>query len=68
MLWLRFFPRQDMAMIMSGLEQAFSFFGGVPVELLFDQMRSVATQDDREAGGPLIENLEFLIGQRQRTG
>jgi len=60
MLWLRFFHRQDMNALMSGLEQAFRFFGGVPAEALFDQMRSVVTQDNRESGGRLIENLEFL--------
>lgn len=30
LLWLRFFPRQDMRTLFSGLEEAFAFFGGVP--------------------------------------
>ena len=35
LLWLSFFRRQDMRTLFIGLEQAFSFFGGVPRELLF---------------------------------
>ncbi len=59
-LWFQYFPRQDMASLMSGLEEAFRFFGGVPEELLFDQMRSVVVKDLRPDGGPLVENGEFL--------
>jgi transposase len=43
LLWLRFYERQDMRTLFSGLEEAFAFFGGVPRELLFDQMASVIT-------------------------
>ncbi len=60
LLWLDFFPRQDMPTLFSGLEAAFRFFGGVPRELLFDQMRSVITRDLRPLGGRLVENPEFL--------
>jgi transposase len=60
LLWLRFYPRQDMRTLIRGLEAAFGFFGGVPREILFDQMRSVITRDDRLQGGRLIENAEFL--------
>jgi transposase len=60
LLWLRFFERQDMPTLLSGLEAAFAFFGGVPRELLFDQMASVITRDLREEGGRLVENAEFL--------
>jgi transposase len=59
-LWMRFYPRQDMGTLLDGLEAAFSFFGGVPRELLFDQMRSVIVRDLRPEGGRLIENAEFL--------
>jgi transposase len=45
---------------MEGLEAAFRFFGGVPSELLFDQMRSVVIRDLRPDGGRLVENAEFL--------
>ena len=38
----------------------FSFFGGVPHELLFDQMKAVVTKDERAAGGRVTENAEFL--------
>ena len=60
LLWLRFFKRQDMRTLFEGLEQAFHFLGGVPAELLFDQMRSVVIADQRLDGGPLVENAEFL--------
>lgn len=60
LLWLRFFKRQDMRTLFEGLEQAFRFFGGVPRELLFDQMRAVIVADNRLEGGALVENAEFL--------
>jgi transposase len=60
LLWCRFYPRQDMATLMDGLEEAFRYFGGVPQELLFDQMRAVITRDLRLEGGALIRNVEFL--------
>lgn len=60
LLWLRFYSKQDMRTLFSGLEEAFAFFGGVPRELLFDQMSSVITRDLRDQGERLIENAEFL--------
>jgi transposase len=60
LLWLGFSARQDMRTLISGLEAAFGFFGGVPRELLFDQMRSVISRDLRLEGGGLVENAEFL--------
>jgi len=60
LLWVRFFPRQDMRALTSGLEQAFGAIGGVPKEILFDQMRAVAVADRRQDGGPLVENAEFV--------
>lgn len=60
LLWLRFYPRKDMPALQRGLESAFGFFGGVPREILFDQMKSVITRDLRPEGGRLIENAEFL--------
>ena len=39
LLWLHFYTRQTMAVLMEGLESAFEKFSGVPEELLFDQMR-----------------------------
>ena len=55
LLWLRFYPRQTMAVLIDGLESAFARFGGVPQELLFDQMRSVVISDDRTGGELRIE-------------
>jgi transposase len=60
MLWLQFYPRQTMAVVMRGLEEAFATFGGVPAELLFDQMKAVIIEDRRERGGKLLENIEFV--------
>ncbi|MFN7961321.1 MAG: IS21 family transposase [Thermoanaerobaculia bacterium] len=60
LLWVRFFERQDSRALFEGLEQAFAFFGGVPREILFDQMRSVVVADERCSGGRLIENPELF--------
>ena len=49
-----------MTVLMEGLEGAFERFGGVPEELLFDQMRAIVLSDDRAAGGGLVLNAEFL--------
>ena len=60
LLWLCFYPRQTMAVLTGGLETAFERFGGVPEELLFDQMRAVVLSDRRVGGGELVLNAEFL--------
>ena len=49
-----------MGTLFAGLEQAFAFFEGVPLELLFDQMKAVIVDDERLNGGCLVENPEFL--------
>ena len=59
-LWLKFYPRQTLATVISGLEEAFATFGGVPAELLFDQMKAVIVEDQRADGSKLLENPEFL--------
>jgi transposase len=60
LLWLRFAPRQDLRTLLTGLEAAFASVGGVPRELLFDQMKAVITRDARLEGGRLVTNAEFL--------
>ncbi len=60
LLWLRFYPRQTRATVIEGLEAAFQYFGGVPHELLFDQMKTVLVEDRRPDCGKLLENAEFL--------
>lgn len=60
MLWSQFYPRQTMETLMRGLEEAFAYFGGVPHELLFDQMKAVVVADGRDRDGRLIENGEFV--------
>lgn len=49
-----------MSVLIEGLESAFCRFGGVPQELLFDQMGAVVVSDDRTSGGGLALNAEFL--------
>lgn len=60
LMWLQFYPRQTLIVLIRGLEEAFAAFGGVPAELLFDQMKAVIIEDHREVGGKLLENIEFL--------
>ncbi len=60
LLGLCFSRRQTMAVLTDGLERAFARFGGVPKELLFDQMRAVVLSDQRVGGGELVLNAEFL--------
>jgi transposase len=60
LLWVAFYPRQTMQVLMAGLESAFTAFGGVPKELLFDQLKAVVIADERPGGGKLLENPEFL--------
>ena len=59
LLWVQFYPRQDLRALEHGLSACFASWGGVPRELLFDQMRSVLTRDDRLTGGGLVTNLEL---------
>lgn len=59
-LFVQFSAQPDMRALFRGLEAAFAFFGGVPRELLFDQMKSVITADLRDQGERLVENAEFL--------
>lgn len=59
LLWLQFAPRQTMQVLMHGLEAAFTAFGGVPAECLFDQLKAVVIEDERPGGGRLLENPEF---------
>lgn len=60
LLWLRFYPKQDMRTLFCGIEEALAFFGGVPREMLFDQMKAVITKDLRLLGGQLVRNEEFM--------
>lgn len=60
LLWVQFYARQTMRTLMSGLEDAFAFCGGVPRELLFDQLKAVVLEDRRPLGGRVLENPEFL--------
>jgi transposase len=60
LMWFRFFKRQDMRSLFRGLEEAFHVIGGVPEELLFDQMKAVITKDLRLIGGQLVVNEEFM--------
>jgi transposase len=59
LLWMQFYQRQTLTVLTRGLDDAFAVFGGVPAELLFDQMKAVIIDDQREIGGRELENLEF---------
>ena len=43
------YARQSMEVVMDGLERSFAFFGGAPMELLFDQMKAMVIGDHRTA-------------------
>lgn len=58
-LFVEFVPRQTALAVMHSLERAFAEFGGVPVEVLFDQLKAVILDDQRLTGGKLLENAEF---------
>lgn len=60
LLWLKFYPRQTLAVLFAGLEEAFAHFGGVPAELLFDQLKAVVIEDERLTGGKLLENPQCV--------
>jgi len=60
LLWVQFYPRQDLATLMLGLDACFTAWGGIVSDLLFDRMRSVLTRDERLTGGGLVHNLELL--------
>ena len=57
--WLEFYPSQTMTTVMRGLERSFEYFGGVPSEVLFDQMKAVVIDDQRATGGSLLLNRQF---------
>jgi transposase len=44
LMWLKFYERQDMQTLVRGIEEAFAYFGGVPKEMLFDQMKALTHQ------------------------
>ena len=60
LLWVQFYTQQTMRTLMRGLESSFAYFGGVPSELLFDQMKAVVIEDARHDDGILVENTEFV--------
>jgi transposase len=59
LLYVEFVPRQTALTVMESLERAFAAFGGVPREILFDQLKAVIVEDQRPGGGKLLENAEF---------
>ncbi len=58
-LYVEFVPRQTALTVVQSLERAFADFGGVPQEILFDQLKAVIVEDQRPGGGKLLENAEF---------
>ena len=67
LMWFRYYERQTMPVVMRGLEASFDYFGGVPGELLFDQMKSVIVRDGRKEGRtvdrePGVRSLQPPLG------
>ena len=58
-IWLRFYLRPTLTVVIRGIEEAFPCLEGVPAELQFDQLKAVVISDRRGSGGRLIENPEF---------
>jgi transposase len=52
-------PWQTALTVIQALERAFTAFGGVPQELLFDKMKSLIVEDHRGTGGRLHEDAAF---------
>ena len=63
LLWVQFYTRQTMKALMHGLESSFSYFGGVPRELLFDQMKAIVIED-----GGQVEALADAENRRAQPG
>jgi transposase len=59
LLFVEWVTRQTALTVMQALERAFTAFGGVPQEVLFDQLKAVIVEDHRGTGGRLLENAEF---------
>ena len=59
LLWFQFYERQTMEVLVRDLEPAFGYFGGVPWELLFDQLKAAISEDRRASAGELPRNAEF---------
>ena len=66
LLWVRYYERQTLPVLVRGVEAAFRYFGTVPQELLFDQMKAVVIKDGRERGGWLVTSPEFRSFSRLR--
>jgi transposase len=60
LLWLQFYTRQTMLVLMRGLEDALPTSAASRPNLLFDQLKAVIIDDEREVGGRLLENAEFM--------
>ncbi len=65
---LQWVPRQTALTVMRALEQAFQTFGGVPQEVLFDQMKAVIVEDHRGTQGRLLEHPECARFPTPRRG
>ena len=50
LMWLQYYERQTIPVVMWGLESAFRYFRSVPSELLFNQMKAVVIEDGRRDG------------------
>ncbi len=58
-LWGRFVLHQDLATLIECHEQAFEHLGGVPKQILYDQMRAVVSQPGHDRRG-IVYNAKLL--------
>lgn len=58
-LYVEFVPRQTALTVRQSLEHAFADFGGVPLEILFAELKAVIVEDQRPGGGKPLEYAEF---------
>ena len=73
LMWVQYYRRKTMRNVFDGLERAFAFFGGVPRELLFDQMKAVIEVDETMIGGKRTgenwrDNKHWVAGATERGG
>ena len=50
LMWLQYYERQTMAVLLRGLESVFHYFQGLRLELLCDEMKAVIIEDGRDFG------------------
>ena len=63
-MWLRFYRQQTLMVAIRGLEESFSYLGGVLAELLFDQMKALVIKDRRATDGATLRYTDGVWSAR----